>query len=316
MFSILSLLLAVGSLLRAQSPELDYQLTTKWELTLRGYPLGFSFALCSDGSLYAIHYSEFQVISSDGKLVGSDSIAPAMLRAPAACTSEGHLALADRELSIFDVGSQGKLNKISSGSLKSAVSRLLVAPDGAIYGITADEHPSLVRISPLGKEEILVTKKYYPSFILLPPEDHQCDLIWDRNRQQLAYLLPAQQTIEFLQANTSPGKKKSEPVSTDWSGHACEFIPITAVADLPSGGFVRTEILKSEIADVFNKTFLEVLDSSSKQVARPISTEGMGFLLGSTNDGSLYFVSIGNLGEDGLKVVRRELIEVSSTSQN
>jgi hypothetical protein len=314
-FSTLCLLLTGGSLLGAQSSEPDYRLTTKWELTLHGNPFGFSFALCSDGTLYAIHDREFQKISSDGKLVGSGSVAPAMPRA-AACTAQGNLVLADHEISIFDVGPQGNLNKISSGPLTVGISRLLVGSDGSIYGITSNEQPYVVLLSPTGNEEIVASKTYHRALPIPVAEDHECDLIWDRSRSQVAYVLPGEPTVEFLQPKKTLRRAKSQSALIPSYDHACGSTLSGAVVGLPDGGVARTETVKSEIADVFTRNFLEVLDSSSRQVGRPISAEGIGSLFGSTNGGSLYFISSLDVRDNSLKVIKREMIEVNSTSQN
>ena len=309
--SILSLLLmGVFSLVARQSSGV-FKLGTKWELTLHGNPLNFSMAVCPDGTIYAVADGELHVVSSDGNLIASDpkSSIPTV-RTPIACDSRKRLIVGGSALSIFQLDQDGKPTQISSVPLKVAVSRVLEAPDGSVYAITADVHPALILISPSGKEVLLKDHKY-PAFTIRfgqrdEPASPECALAWDTSGQRLAFVLPGQGQIEFLEASKSGSTRNANSPSTGPDPYACGLLPLTNVVSLPNGGFARTRIYQSEIADAFNKTYVEILDGSLALLAQ-IPANGFGFLVGSSDDGSLYFVAFRDSRENTLTITKRIL---------
>jgi hypothetical protein len=271
----------------------DFALERKWELLLSGNLLNSSFALCSDGTVYVMHDHELQVVSSDGHLIARNPATGLMIwGTTTVCTRQKRLVIADREISIFELDAQGNLSRVSSARLKLPVNRLLATPDGLLYGITADEHPSLIEISPSGNETLLGANQPPHSAVALSPEDRGCTLTWDEDRKLVAYQLPGQSGIQFLEGTENIPKRNPIPSGTASDAYACgQLLSSANLIGLPNGLFARVQIYKSEIADALSKPYIEILDDSLRLAAQPIPADKLSFLIGAAADGSLYFAS-------------------------
>ena len=307
--TLLIALIIAFPLVGRQSPH-EFKLGAKWDFTFHGDPLGFSLAVCPDGTVYAIHDRELEIVSSDGHLTASNpQNGLSIKRSPIACDSQKRLIVADHALSVFELDAEGKATQISSVPLKIPVSRVLAAPDGSIYAITAD-HPSLVLIQPSGKEVLLKEHKYPYSYTIplagSVPASAGCALAWDASRQRLAFMLPGQGEIEFFEEPKSGAGRNANPPSTGPNSYACGLLPLTNLVSLPNGQFARTRTYTSELADAFNKTYVEILDGSLALLGQ-IPANGFGFLIGSPDDGSLYFVAFRDSRENTLTITKRIL---------
>ena len=292
------------------------KLETKWEATVQSNGLSFSLASCPDGTVYAMHDQNLKVIGTDGKTIEDDSLAALGVPvAPIACDARRKLFVAGNQVWIFDPQPQGGLSLISEAPLKVSVARMLVAQDGSIYGVTAEVEPSLIAISGSGKEVLLRKGNpttNAPRFMITAASsgDRGCGLAWDGARQRLAYTLPGQSAAEFWKSSGNVFSRKPLPASKHLAPYACSRWQADLVS-LPNGRFARTRIEKSEIADVYNQQYLDILDGSLSPVARPVPIDAA--LFGSSDDGSLYFVA---LRDNLMSITKRRLVEDDPTPTN
>ena len=291
-----------------------FRLETTWEIALpENASILLRFATCPDGSVYALSSQTLDEISPDGKIVASDSTIESGWSI--ACDGRRRLFVAGSQLSIFEPLPQGTFRQISTAPLKVLVARLLVAPDGSIYGITAEPKPSLITISDSG-EEVLLRKGQLPDFEAsvtpgLPyPEERSCALAWDTVGDRLAYTLPGQST-EFWHEGKEVSSKK--PLSAPKHPLSDRCLPPLqpSLVSLPNGQFARTRTERSEIADALDQGYLDVLDRSLKLIARPVPIDAV--LFGSSDDGSLYFVSF---HAKVATIAKRTLIPDDSATSN
>ncbi len=314
---LIAVLLPTGALSQANAPfPHHFRLETKWEATLQSNGLNFSLTTCPDGTVYAIHHQSLKVIGTDGKTTEDDSLATMGIGiAPIACDARRRLYVAQNQLSIFERQPQGGFKLTSKAPLNVFVVRMLVAQDGSIYGITAEPVPSLIAISDSGKEVLL--RKENPNanaprlmIAATSSEDRRCGLAWDGVEHRLAYIFPEESKIEFWK-ETEDLKRKALPASKQFEPLVCPPLTATDLVSLPNGRFARTRIERSEIADVYNRQYLDILDGSLSPVARPVPTDAA--LFGSSDDGSLYFVS---LRDNRMSITKRALVEDDSIPTN
>jgi len=315
---LIAVLLPVGALSHANAPfPHRFKLETRWEATVQSKGLSFSLAACPDGTVYAMYDQNLKVIGTDGKTIEDDSLATMGVPiAPIACDAQKKLFVADNQLSIFEPRTQGGFKLTSKAPLNVFVVRLLVAQDGSIYGITAEPVPSLIAISDSGKEVLL--RKENPNanaprlmIAATSSEDRGCGLAWDGVEHRVAYIFPEESKIEFWKETEDVFKRKALPASKQFEPLVCPPLRQSDLVSLPNGQFARTRIETSEIADVYNRRYLDVLDGSLSPVARPVPTDAA--LFGSSDDGSLYFVAF---RDNRMSITKQELVEDDTTPAN
>jgi hypothetical protein len=291
-----------------QSPQ-RLKLQKEWEVTLPGDPFGFRMASCGDGAVYAMNEGHFQMIGADGRIAEDDpNFMSGGSTARIACGSDGRLFAADNRISVFERAMHGKFSLISSAPLAIPVVRLLAGVNGSIYGITAEAEPSLVAISESGEEIVLRKASDAPvTFSLTNASplsiDRGCGLTWDETGKRLAYILPDKPSAEFWEprGNVLSGKSLRRPKKL--APNRCLLLEMVNLVSLPGGQFARTRIERSELADVYDQRYVEILDRFLKPVARPIAVDAL--LFGASEDGSLYFVSF---RPDQVVVTRQTLV--------
>jgi hypothetical protein len=294
-----------------------FKLETRWEATVQSNGLSFSLAACPDGTVFAMYDQNLKVIGTDGKTIEDDSLATMGVSvAPIACDAQKKLFVADNQLSIFEPRTQGGFKLASKAPLKVFVARMLVARDGLIYAITAEAEPSLIAISDSGKE-VLLREENPPAsaprlmITAASSEDRGCGLAWDGVQHRLAYIFPEESKIEFWKETEDVLKRTALPGSKQFEPLVCPPLRQSDLVSLPNGRFARTRIETSEIADVYDRRYLDVLDGSLNPVARPVPTDDA--LFGSSDDGSLYFVS---LRDNRMSITKQELVEDDTIPAN
>ena len=293
---------AAFSALGAPSP--DFSLETKWELTLQGNFMSFSFAVCPDGTLYVLHEDKVQMVSAEGKTIGNESRVENGVH-PVACDGEHKLFLAREELSIYQPNAQGNVSRVWFAHLKMPVLGIVIAPDDSIYGMTDEEAPAIVLVLPSGKEELV--KKEVRTVALTPEVTiHSCDMVWDKSRNRIAYTLPGESQIRFIDAPRATPKPSYGDESYEPSVHSCGLFGARQLVELPNGKFVRERIEKSEIAPALSRAYFEVLDGDLKILERLPATPRT-FPIGSANDGSLYFASFQTPDPNSVTISKRAL---------
>jgi hypothetical protein len=281
------------------------------------FPLGVAtadhrpaLALCPDGTLYAgIHGSGLKVFDATGKLLLTDSTVP-LPRYPEtyACDPQRHLYTTERKLSIYEITANGKLKQDSSSSMHAVLKRVLIAPDGTIFGLGLSLDPkerlSLIIIGKDGKilhsfGDAAVEKSY--GFA-----NNTGILVWDAANKRIVYDAPGGLDLRFFDAS---GKELNLKTKTDRAPGAIPRLQASPslmnLASLPNGQLVAEEITDSNKFDKFY-TNLRIYDAATLNPASElISTSKVGLLIGATQDGSLYFLRTQAGGK--ISVVRASL---------
>jgi hypothetical protein len=284
------------------------------------FPLGVAtadnapgLALCPDGTLYAgIRGSGLKAFDPAGKLLLADS-KTSLPRYPEcyACDAQRHLYLAERKLAIFELTADGKLKEDSSSSIHAVLNRIMIAPDGTIFGLSLDPQNrlSLVAITKEGK----ILRSFGDRAIVRSYgfANRAGVLVWDATDKRLVYASPGGLDLRFFDAN---GKELNLKTITK-TDRAPGAIPrleaspaLRNLASLPNGQLVAEELTNS---DKFGKfyTDLRVYDASLNAVSELVATNKMGSLIGATQDGSLYFLRTQAGGK--ISVVRAALQPVA-----
>jgi hypothetical protein len=280
------------------------------------YPLGVAkadnppgLALCPDGTLYAgIRGNSLRAFDATGKLLLTDSTIP-LPRYPEcyACDAQRRLYTLERKLSIFEPTADGKLKQVSSSSMHAVLKRVLITPDGNIYGLSLDpkERLSLITIGKDGK--ILHSFGDQDSVRSTGFANRAGILVWDAADKRIVYDAPGGLDLRFFDVN---GKELSLKTITK-TDRAPGAVPrlgaspaLYNLAGLPNGQLVAEEITNSDKFDKFY-TNLRIYDASLNAVSELIATNKAGALIGATEDGSLYFLRTQAGGK--ISVVRASL---------
>ena len=280
------------------------------------FPLGVAdadhapgLALCPDGTLYAgIRGSGLKAFDATGKLLLTDSTIP-LPRYPEtyACDAQRHLYTAERKLSIYELTADGKMKQDSSSSMRAVLKRVLIAPDGTIYGLSLDpkERLSLVVIGKDGK--ILHSFGDQASVRSTGFANRVGILVWDAANKRIVYDAPGGLDLRFFDASGKELNLKTITKTDRAPGPVPRLGASPALhnlVSLPDGQLVAEEITNS---DKFNKFYnnLRIYDASLNPVSELIATNKLGSLIGATQDGSLYFLRTQAGGK--ISVVRASL---------
>ncbi len=302
--------------LPAKPPSLRFSLEKIWEVSLPADQRSPIFATCENGTIYAVNGQRFSVITPDGQIAGGDQNIDSDIEWTAiACNARKRLVSAGTELSVFSVGAQGALTKISDVPLKMLVQRLLVAPDGTIYAIAIDG--SLIAISSSGDEVLLQRAAAPPApkvQVSLAGAGYYavqdtCALAWDSRATRLVYMLPGRE-IRFRVAKAIPAKDAFTPKPSDVA--RCEAVQFGALFSLPDGRLAEVWRYSSEIASELGGTEISILDSSLKPVARPIVVNDASRLIGTAGD-HLYFASF-DASKNAWTLTMRVLIQIGAST--
>jgi hypothetical protein len=270
-------------------------------------------ALCPDGTLYAgIRGSGLKAFDPAGKLLLTDTAIP-LPRYPGcyACDAQRRLYTAEHKLSIFEPTADGKLKQVSSSSMHAVLQRLLIAPDGTIFGLNYEpkNRLSLVIISKEGK--ILRSFGDHEIVRSYGFADRSGILVWDATGKRIVYDAPGGLDLRFFDVNGKElnFKPANKADKTPGAIPRLEASPaLHNLVSLANGQFVAEEITNSDKFDKFYDN-LRIYDASLNAASELISITKVGSLIGATQDGSVYFLRTQAGGK--LSVVRASLQPVA-----
>jgi hypothetical protein len=295
----------------------EYKLVRQWEV-----PIGTSteLALCPDGSIFLLNErGAIRTIKADGTEPHSAVTDPSIKHAlHIACDRQGRLYVLDKQLRVFGSDAGATLSLITSIQPKvHLVGPFLVAPNGSIYGFTADR--MVVAIDQHGAVETFSSTYQPPPIVTSAPDPIPAPdmsaphgdpvpvpgmLSWDETRNRLIYSLFGDNGVHFLNpSNPSDSLKISRrsPISS--------LRRQGKVVNLADGNFAALLLEKSEIADASNRYYLYILDGSLEPAAKPVPAEGVTALIGSSDDGSLCFLQA---QRQGFKLIKERLVSIST----
>ncbi|MGA8231814.1 MAG: hypothetical protein WB795_10070 [Candidatus Acidiferrales bacterium] len=281
------------------------------------FPLGVAtadhapgLALCPDGTLYAgIHGSGLKAFDATGKLLLTDSTIP-LPRYPEtyACDAQRHLYTTERKLSIYEVTADGKLKQDSSSSMRAVLKRVLITPDGTIYGLSLDpkDRLSLIIIGKDGK--ILHSFGDQASVRSTGFANRAGILVWDAANKRIVYDAPGGLDLRFFDTSGKELNLKTTRKTDRAPGPRPRLEASPALhnlVSLPNSQLVAEEITNSNKFNQFY-TNLRIYDAATlNPVSELIATNKVGSLIGATQDGSLYFLRTQAGGK--ISVVRASL---------
>jgi hypothetical protein len=330
-------IIGVGVTLLACAPALpqaspDYELQKQWETPfdifgtgLRSRPalllaLFRSWVLCPDGSLYSLVDKQGGIkrTSADGKTdpenVGAIGTPASLLT----CDQKDQLYVSsNKNLDVYSLNAQGKLIRSVSAREKFFVQAAVVTPDGNLYVLTEDGSAPVIRqLSadgrvlhkfPAGPQAVSLSPLIFPY-----PVSHgnfpQRTFDWNEAQQRFVVSLSGFSGFESMDLE-GHWKREQNVGSTGYGGPAPVALDRMFVW---KGQYIAEVTLKSEIAEVFNVTKLEVLDQSFRTVWSSAITAQDGLLVGVAADGSLYFLRTSN-GTD-CKLARYTLTRVGQAA--
>lgn len=321
---LLSCLIALaGPAVRAQQPSSQYQLAKQWEVTFESLMplLSRGFALCPSGSAYvaADQQGTLKSISSDGKVTVESAGKIASPTDYMACDAKDQLYVADGEaLSIWNAIVDGSLALVSRNRTKVHFGRFLAAPDGSLYDMTVDaQGRPLVRL--LSSEGKVLHSFPMPSAHLgVSAPSIPASLSWDADPQGV--IITFQDSSRIARVDSAghwsfasfPGVRDPTPSFTLPGVGGSSFLR-WCVFSYPDGQYVAQEIVTTEFEFSTSRVRkLLLLDGSFQTVWYHESPDG--FLVGTSEDGGLYF--LGGGVSNRFAVVRYKLTLSDSNSQN
>lgn len=301
-------LLACASLFGQASP--DYELQKQWETPFDFFQTGFktqsevrlalfrNWVLCPDGSLYSLVDKQGSIrrTSRDGETDPENVGAVGSPASLLTCDQKDQLYVASgKNLDVYSLNAQGKLARLVSAREKFPVQAAVVTPDGNLYVLSEDgSTPVIRRLSadgrvvhrfPAGPQAvsspflIFPYPQYYGSF------PHT---VLDWNQTQQRFVVDLSGFSGFQSMDIKGHWKRGKNVGNTGYG-----APGTAEFDRMlawKGQYIAEVTFRSEIADVFNLTKLELLDQAFDTVWSTTVTAQEGLLVGVAADGSLYFL--------------------------
>lgn len=301
----------------------DYELQKQWET-----PFGLfrNWVLCPDGSLYSFIDKSGAInrISADGKIDPEKSGTIALPASLLTCDEKDQLYIASgknfRELDVYSLDAQGKLVRSVSAREKFFLGAAVVTPDGNLYVLSENDSAPVVRqLSTDGR----VLRKFpagpqavpsFPFFIFPYPVSYgnlpHRAFDWNEAQQRFVVSLGGFSGLQSMDTN-GHWKRETNVGSTGYSAPTPMGLGRIFAW---KGQYIAEVTFKSEIADVFNVTKLEVLDQSFRTVWSRTVTSQEGLLVGVAADSSLYFLGAFN-GTD-CKLARYTLAQVGQVATN
>jgi len=284
-----------------QTPPPDYELQKQWEV-----PFGLfrNWVLCPDGSLYSVADKQGGIrrTSSNGKTDPEDTGqigTPALLLT---CDQKDQLYVASKkDLDIYALDAQGKLIRAVSARERFFIEGAVVTPDSNLYVLSEDDSsaPVIRQLSADGRVLRKFSKGYestplFPLIIFPFPQPltnypHRV-FDWNEDQHQFVVSLGGISGFQSMDMN-GHWKRAKYAVSTGYG--APGLVSLDRIFSW-KGQYIAQVTFKSEIADVFNVTKLELLDKSFQVLwSRKMTdiTTQPGLLVGAAADGSLYFLT-------------------------
>jgi hypothetical protein len=300
-------LLACSSVSAQASP--DYQLQQQWQAPFDVFQFGNqaqvwlallrNWVLCPDGSLYSLvdEQGGIKRTSADGKTSPENIGAVGFPASLLTCDQKDQLYIASRKnLDVYSLNAQGKLTRFVSAREKFPVQAAVVTPDGNLYVLSEDDGvPVIRRLSADGRvlHKFRAGLQPVPSFpfVIFPYPQYRGNSlhrIFDWNEAGQRFVVDVG-GFSDLQSMDMKGhwKREKNIASTGYGAPGLEGLDNVFAW---KGQYLAEVTFRSEIADAFNVTKLEVLDQVFHAVwARRITAQD-GLLVGVAADGSLYFL--------------------------
>lgn len=291
-----------------QSALVQFELPEAWELPISWVSLinpSLSLAVCPNGSVYDVDvHGKVELIGADGQAQQYGSVDP-MYRGAMACDIRQRLYMAGQKLTILEPRDRS-LHEVSSAQLRSRVSNILVTPSGSIFGISKDYSSSAETLYLLSaNSKILWADRgglsgSYPFETVVPP---QGILVWDRSSNRLLCLLPGSKRIQsFDGEGKHPETGSSAVVGPSSMFGGTGLMSVTSLAD----GRLAVQVLTGRDFVGRSVASIEIADSSLRVISPAIRAGDFGFLLGSTPDEGLYFVTSREAG--AFRLVKRKIV--------
>jgi hypothetical protein len=328
-------LLACAPALAQASP--DYELQKQWETPFDIFRTGFqgqtevwlaplrNWVLCPDGSLYALVDKQGGVkrIRADGKIdpenVGAVTTPASLLT----CDQKDQLYIASgknlRDLDVYSLDAQGKLVRSVSDREKFFVQAALVTPDGNLYVLSENDSAPVIRHLaadggvlrkfPAGPQAVSSPFLIFPYPVYFGNLPHRT---FDWNEGQQRFVVSLGGFSGFQSMDIQGHWKREKNVGS--TGYGAPGLVAFDRMFAWKGQYIAQVTFRSEIADVFNVTKLEVLDQLFRPVWSNTVTMQGGLLVGVAADGSLYFLRDFN-GTD-CRLARYTLAEVAQAAKN
>lgn len=289
----------------------DYELRKQWETPFVFSQAGFQkppkvwlallhdWVLCPDGSLYSLVDKQGSIkrTSADGKTspdnVGSVGSPASLLT----CDQKDQLYIASgKNLDIYSLNAQGKLSRFVSAREKFRVRAAVVTPDGNLYVLSDDNGTAVIRrLSVDGKvlHKFPAGPQAVPSspFVIFPYpqyDDNFRHRTFDWSEAQRRFVVDIA-GFSDLQSMDMKGHWKREK-NIGATGYGAPGLEGLSHVFAWKGQYVAEVTLRSEIADAFDVTKLEVLDQAFHAVWSTTVKPEDGLLVGVAADGGLYFL--------------------------
>ena len=268
-----------------------------------GTPFGVfrNWVLCPDGSLYSLVDKQGAIArtNADGKTNPENVAAVTPPASLLTCDQKDQLYIASskdqKNLDVYSLDAQGKLIRSVSVREKFFVQAAVVTPDGNLYVLSENDYTPVVRqLSADGSVVHKFPAGLKPSFILPYPQSYgnfpygsapHRTLDWNEGQQR--FVVSPGGFSGFQSMDTEGHWKREDNVGS--TGYGAPGLVGLDRMFAWKGQYVAEVTFKSEIADVFNVTKLEVLDQSFRIVWSSTATPQVWLLVGVAADGSFYF---------------------------
>jgi len=234
------------------------------------------------------------------------------------CDQKDQLYVASgKNLDVYSLNAQGKLVRFVSAREKFFVRAAVVTPDGNLYVLSEDGSAPVIRH--LSADGRVVHK--FPAglqavslpFLIFPYPQYYGNFphrIFDWNEAQQRFVVDLGGFSGFESMDIKGHWKREKNIGS--SGYGAPRLVALDCMFAWKGQYIAEVTFRSEIADVFNVTKLELLDQAFHTIWSSTITAQDGLLVGAAADGSLYFLR----GFEGrnCKLARCTLAEVGQVA--
>lgn len=311
----------------------DFKLQLQWEAPFGVFQTGFqkrpeawiallqNWVLCPDGSLYSMVDKQGRIkrISADGKTNPEDVGAVGFPAFFLTCDQKDQLYVASsKNLDVYSLNAQGKLGRFVSAREKFPLQAAVVTPDESLYVLSEDDGSPVIRhLSEDGKvlHKFPAGPQAVPSMqiSIFPYTQYYGDSrhrIFDWNEGEQRFVVDVGGFSELQSMDMKGHWKREKNVGS--TGYGAPGLVGRDYIFAWQGQYIAEVTFRSEIADVFNVTKLEVLDQAFHTVWSHTVKSQDGHLVGVAADGSLYFLR--GIGSPNCKLARYTLAQVSQAA--